>query len=56
LTMAHSFGMLIGSLLGGLVMDITLLRHAFPSGAVIMMLCVGFFIVCTYHEKEVGSG
>ncbi|MFC1811323.1 MFS transporter [Thermodesulfobacteriota bacterium] len=56
LTMAHSFGMLIGSLLGGLVMDITLLRHAFPSGAVIMMLCVGSFLVCTYHKKEAGSG
>ena len=54
LTMSHSFGMLIGSLLAGLIMDITLLRHAFPSGAVIMMLCVVSFLACTYHKKEVG--
>jgi predicted MFS family arabinose efflux permease len=56
LTMAHSFGMLIGSLLGGLIMDFVMLRHAFPSGAVIMMLCVGSFLVCTCRKKEVGSG
>lgn len=50
LAMAHSLGMLAGSLLAGLMMDISRLRHAFPSGAVLMMLCLGFFIVLTYHK------
>ncbi len=52
LAMGHSLGMLLGSLLSGLMMDIFELRHAFPSGAVIMTLCVGLFIVCTYHFKD----
>jgi len=51
LAMAHSLGMLAGSLLAGLMMDISRLRHAFPSGAVLMMLCLGLFIVLTYHKK-----
>jgi MFS family permease len=51
LAMAHSLGMLIGSLLAGLMMDVFQLRYAFPSGAVIMALCVGLFIACTYHKN-----
>ena len=51
LAMAHSLGMLLGSLLAGLMMDTFQLRFAFPSGAVIMALCVGLFIVCTFHKK-----
>ena len=51
LAMAHSLGMLIGSLLAGLMMDVFQLRYAFPSGAVIMVLCVGLFIACTYHKN-----
>jgi MFS family permease len=51
LAMAHSLGMLIGSLLAGLMMDVFQLRHAFPSGAVIMVLCVGLFIACTFHKN-----
>jgi len=51
LAMAHSLGMLIGSLFAGLMMDIFQLRHAFPAGAVIMALCVGLFIVCTFHKN-----
>ncbi len=50
LAMAHSLGMLLGSLIGGSMMDITQLRYAFPSGAVIMILCVGAFIFCTYNK------
>jgi len=53
LAMAHSLGMLIGSFIGGLMMDMFHLRYAFPSGAVIMIVCVGLFIVFTYHKKEV---
>ncbi len=51
LAMAHSLGMLIGSLLAGLMMDVFQLRYAFPSGAVIMAFCVGLFIACTYHKN-----
>ena len=53
LTMAHSLGMLIGSLLAGVTMDIFQLRHAFPSGAVLMMLGVGLFFLFTYSKNGV---
>jgi MFS family permease len=53
LAMAHSLGMLAGSLLAGVMMDVSRLRHAFPSGGVLMMLCLGSFIVLTHHKKEV---
>jgi DHA1 family multidrug resistance protein-like MFS transporter len=51
LAMAHSMGMLTGSLLAGLMMDLFQLRRAFPSGGAIMIICVGLFIVLTYHKK-----
>jgi MFS family permease len=53
LAMAHSLGMLVGSLTGGLMMDIIQLRFAFPSGAAIMALCVILFIIFTHHKEEV---
>lgn len=43
LTMAHSLGMLSGSLLAGLIMDVAHLRLAFTGGAAIMALGVVFF-------------
>ncbi len=52
LAMAHSLGMLAGSVLAGVMMDVSRLRNAFPSGAVLMMFCLGLFIVLTYHKKE----
>jgi MFS transporter, DHA1 family, multidrug resistance protein len=51
LAMAHSLGMLVGSLLGGVMMDVSQLRHAFPVGAVMMILCVGLFIAFSYRKK-----
>ncbi len=51
LAMAHSLGMLTGSLLAGLMMDVFQLRRAFPSGGAIMIICVGLFIVLSYHKK-----
>jgi MFS family permease len=51
LAMAHSLGMLTGSLLAGVMMDVSRLRHAFPTGGILMMLCLGLFIVLTYHKK-----
>ncbi|MGA8179020.1 MAG: MFS transporter [Desulfobacterales bacterium] len=52
LAMAHSIGMLTGSMVGGLMMDVSRLRNAFPSGAVLMALCLGLFIVLTYPKRE----
>ena len=52
LTMAHSMGMLIGSLLAGVTMDIFQLRQAFPFGSLIMMIGVGVFIVCNHPTPE----
>ena len=52
LAMAHSIGMLTGSLVAGLMMDVSRLRNAFPSGGVLMVLCLGFFIFLTYQKKE----
>jgi predicted MFS family arabinose efflux permease len=45
-------GMMIGSLLAGVAMDIFQLRQAFPFGSLIMMIGVGLFIVCTYPTTE----
>jgi len=52
LAMAHSIGMLTGSLVAGLMMDVSRLRNAFPSGGVLMALCLGLFIFLTYQKKE----
>lgn len=43
LTMAHSMGMLVGSLLAGIMMDYFELRSAFSLGAVVMFLGVACF-------------
>jgi len=50
LTLAHSIGMFSGSVLAGIMMDFSLLREAFPMGAVIMGMGVGLFFVCTYTK------
>ena len=52
ITMAHSSGMLAGSLIAGLTMDIFQLRHAFSFGSSIMILGTGLFFFYTYHGKE----
>jgi len=51
MTLAHSLGMLSGALLGGLMMDFFQLRWAFPLGALIMMICIGFFWAGTGFQK-----
>lgn len=43
LTVAHSLGMLVGSLLGGFLMDWFDLRWAFPIGAALMLVSLVFF-------------
>jgi MFS family permease len=52
LTMAHSMGMLLGSLIAGLTMDYFDLNHAFPVGAMIMLIGLGFFIWCILSAKS----
>ena len=51
LTLAHSLGMLCGSLIGGLMMDVFQLRAAFPLGATIMALTVAVFFVSTSSQR-----
>jgi hypothetical protein len=36
-------------------MDIFQLRHAFSSGALIMVLGIGVFIICTNDKKSITS-
>jgi MFS family permease len=52
LTVAHSLGMLAGSLLAGVMMDIFSLRYAFPLGGVMMAGCVLYLIVFPPVVKE----
>ncbi|MBW1893363.1 MAG: MFS transporter [Deltaproteobacteria bacterium] len=52
LTMAHSLGMLLGSLLAGFAMDWFDLRNAFPLGSILMIFGVICFIVCLGKDKE----
>jgi len=51
ITMAHSAGMFIGSIVAGLTMDIFQLKYAFSLGALIMLIGTGLFFVYTYHKK-----
>lgn len=51
MTVAHSLGMMCGAVLGGLMMDFFKLRWAFPFGAAVMMVCIGFFLLGTYSQK-----
>ncbi len=50
--MAHSSGMLTGSLMAGLIMDMFQLRYAFFFGSLIMILGTGLFFFYTYHRNE----
>lgn len=55
LAMAHSTGMLVGSLIAGLTMDFMELIHAFPLSAVIMALGVVFFMLCSLGTSSLGQ-
>ena len=54
ITMAHSFGMLAGSLLAGILMDLYSLRLAFPAGAVLMLAAVA--LVLLFREDLATAG
>ena len=55
LTLAHSMGMLCGSLIGGLMMDLFELQVAFPLGAVIMAITVVVFLIRTRSRPRLSS-
>ena len=55
LTMAHSVGMLCGSLIGGMMMDMFQLRVAFPLGATVMAVTVVIFFVSTRPRRRLSK-
>lgn len=50
LTVGHSAGMLAGSFLAGIMMDLFQLKQAFTMGAVIMVLGTLVFVICTIKK------
>jgi MFS family permease len=52
MTVAHSLGMLIGSMFGGIVMDILSLKYAFPLGGLFLLAGTAAFIVGEYFWKD----
>jgi MFS family permease len=55
LTLAHALGMLCGSLLGGLMMDVFQLRAAFPLGAAVMAVTVAVFVFSTSSQTRLSN-
>ena len=56
MAMAHSMGMMIGSIFAGLMMDAFNLNHAFSFGSIIMLSGTILFVIFTYKKKiEVSS-
>jgi predicted MFS family arabinose efflux permease len=55
LTLAHSLGMLSGSLIGGLMMDVFQLKAAFPLGAAVMTITVALFLFSTRTRKRLSN-
>jgi MFS family permease len=57
LTVAHSMGMLAGSMLAGLMMDLFRLRAAFPLGTALMLFGIVAFAYATrLRQKPQTSG
>lgn len=52
MTMAHSTGMLIGSLVAGVIMDIFELRQAFAFGSLLMLIGTLLYFVSSYRYKK----
>jgi predicted MFS family arabinose efflux permease len=55
LTLAHSLGMFVGSLIGGLMMDLFQLQVAFPLGAIIMIITTAVFLFSISPQKRLSS-
>jgi MFS family permease len=56
LTVAHSMGMLAGSMLAGIMMDFFRLRAAFPVGAAMMLLGLATLVYTTKHKGSLAPG
>jgi MFS family permease len=56
LTVAHSMGMLAGSMLAGIMMDFLRLRAAFPVGAVLMLIGLAVLVYTTKHQGSLAAG
>ena len=52
LTVAHSLGMLIGSLAAGLAMDFFSLRLAFPVAGLVMALGTLVFVLILFSKRS----
>jgi len=52
ITVAHSLGMMIGSLLGGIILDFFEMRHVFSFGGGVMVLGTVVFFFCTLGRRE----
>ncbi len=52
ITVAHSLGMMGGSILAGLMMDLFALRDAFSMGAIIMICGTVSFVGCSYASRQ----
>jgi MFS family permease len=52
LTVAHSMGILAGSMLAGVMMDLFRLRAAFPLGTALMLAGIVAFIYATRFRQE----
>jgi MFS transporter, DHA1 family, multidrug resistance protein len=50
LTAAHSLGMLVGSVLAGVLMDLFQLRQAFYFGSMAMAVGTVLFVICTWRS------
>jgi DHA1 family multidrug resistance protein-like MFS transporter len=55
LTLAHSLGMLCGSLIGGLMMDLFQLQAAFPLAAAVMTVTVVVFLFSTGYQRGISK-
>jgi DHA1 family multidrug resistance protein-like MFS transporter len=53
MTVAHSLGMLTGSLLAGLAMDFFSLKFAFPCGTIFMAVgTIAFLFLYNHHQLK----
>lgn len=52
MTMAHSLGMMTGSLIAGWMMDIFELRQAFSFGSLVMLIGVIIFFISRHYEQK----
>lgn len=53
ITVAHSLGMMVGSLLAGIIMDLFEMRHVFSFGAGMMVFGTAVFFFCTLGRKAI---